>query len=440
MVAGTPLESQKFALAGLLRLRWVAVVGQIAACLAARFVLKIELPIVTLAAGILVTAATNAAAGAFNRSRGDGRRGEAASPYLCGTLLLLDTATLTAMLYVTGGLHNPFASFFLLHLTIAAILLPPLWTWIGVGLAGVGATLLFFSPSVLRTVSGQTLTGDPEFFLYGTIFGVVLTGACITYFVTRLSSDLRRHEAELARARAVSERGERFAALATLAAGVAHELATPLGTIAVASSELEYLAKQDGPGGECLPDAQLIRKEVERCRHILEKLNDRTMGSVGESPVPVALGSVPELLPAYLKGSSRGRTAYEVAPGARDVRLVISEEALLQSLAVLVNNGAEAVKAAGTAGPGGVLLRIERDEAHARFIVRDEGGGMDPETLRRIGEPFFTTKAPGAGMGLGLFLVRAFAEKARGTFRIESVKGQGTTVVLAIPLEPPPHP
>ncbi|SDU16804.1 two-component system, sensor histidine kinase RegB [Verrucomicrobium sp. GAS474] len=434
MVSGTPIESQKFALDGLLRLRWVAVIGQIAACLVARLVFKIELPVVTLAAGIVLTVVTNAGVIAMSLRRSPLE--ESTSRLVCGALLLLDTATLTAMLYVTGGIHNPFATFFLLHLTIAAILLPPLWTWIGVSLSGVGSVLLYYSPSLLRTTSGQILISDPDFFLYGNISGLVLTGACITYFVTRLSADLRRHEAELARARAISERGERFAALATLAAGVAHELATPLGTIAVASSELEYLAKENKPGEEILPDARLIRNEVERCRHILEKLNDKTMSSLGESPAPVALGKIPELLPSYLKASSRGQVAYEISVEARNLRLVISEEALLQSLAVLVNNGAEAVAVAGNRSPEpGVVVRIEREGGHVSFIVRDEGCGMDVETVRRVGEPFFTTKAPGLGMGLGLFLVRAFAEKARGTFRVESVRGQGTAVFLSIPLD-----
>jgi two-component system sensor histidine kinase RegB len=429
MVSGPPFESQKFGLSRLLRLRWVAVIGQIAACLVARYILKIELPVGILVAGVLLTVVTNGVVVAIQRRVEE----ETASRFLCGALLLLDTATLTAMLYVTGGLHNPFSSFFLLHLTIAAILLPPLWTWIGVSLCGGGSVLLYFSPAILRTTSGQILIGDPNFFLYGNIFGLVLTGACITYFVTRLSSDLRRHETELARARSVSERGERFAALATLAAGVAHELATPLGTIAVASTELEYLAREGKPGGECLPDASLIRREVERCRHILEKLNDKTTGSVGESPAPVTMRRIPKLLPAYLKGACQGRVFYEISPEAEALQLVISEEALLQSLAVLVNNGIEA--SAGIAGQPGVLLRIEREGDRIAFIVRDEGGGMDPETAKRVGEPFFTTKAPGVGMGLGLFLVRAFAEKAQGTFRVESVRGQGTTVFLSIPID-----
>ncbi len=416
-------------LRGLLRLRWVAVIGQIVACIVARLILGIELSVGILAAGILVTAVTNVGVIACRQRL----VGESSSRTLCGVLLLLDTMTLTAMLYVTGGLHNPFAAFLLLHLTIAAILLPPFWTWIGVNLCGVASILLYFSPSILRTTSGQLLIGDNPFFLYGNIIGLVLTGGCITYFVTRLSADLRRHEAELERTRAITERGERFAAMATLAAGVAHELATPLGTIAVASAELQYSARENRPGSECLPDANLIRKEVERCRQILEKLNDKATSSLGETPAPVAVRQIPLLLPPYLKTASQGHVTFEVAPEAEPLDLIISQEALLQSLAVLVNNGVDAGVAGGV--EPNVFFRIARERDHVVFIVQDEGCGMDPATVRRVGEPFFTTKPPGSGMGLGLFLVRAFADKANGTFRIESVKGQGTTVFLSIPFD-----
>lgn len=386
----------------LIRLRWLAAIGQTITCLATHFILNVSLPVALLSACIGVTLVSNAFMEFFRE------RFRERSTAACASLLLLDTFTLTVMLYWTGGVQNPFATFYLLHLTIAAILLPPLWTWIIVAVCAACQGLLFFSTHSLA-----------DGFVPGLWIAMVLTAVFIAFFVSKLSR-------ELAEARRLAVRNERFESLATLAAGIAHELATPLGTIAVVSGDLGHSVTPE----DTLADARLIRSEVERCRSILEKLSNQTTRGIGDAAKPIRLADIPALIQPFLKPEHCPRIKWQVTP--RAVTLHAPEAALLQSLAVLIKNACEASQ------PGQwVWVTIEDREPEIEFAIRDEGCGMPAETATRVGEPFFTTKEPGVGMGLGLFLVRTFIERVRGQLEIDSHPGKGTTIHLIIPQNQP---
>ncbi len=415
-----PAESLRPGLHWLIRLRWLALAGQIAICLLAAFVLKIGLAWEVLIGCMGVTAATNLTAQLFSRQTG------LREPVLCAALLVLDTVTLTVMLYWSGGSHNPFTAFYLLHITIGAILLTPAWTWTGVALCGICYGLLFRSPLQLGSLQGASCCGNFDFHLQGMLLAMVVVGAFIAFFVGKLKSALLRREQELNDTRIRGIRHERFASLATLAAGVAHEMATPLGTIAIASADIEHHACGNCHQEGCLKDAQLIRSEVERCRRVLENLGERTTDGVGDPPELFAIRDIPQMLTNYLKPEYHRRTRAEIA-GSTDT-LFAPRTTLLQALAILIKNACEA-----SDEDTPVFLTIRDAGKTISFLVEDRGEGMSPPTLERAGEPFFTTKKPGFGMGLGLFLARTFAERMRGTLDIFSTPGQGTRVRLAFP-------
>ncbi len=392
----------------LLRLRWFALAGQIASVAVALVVLGLEVDGPQVAAGLLITALTNALLH-FWHGHLDSVADDAG-----GVLLTLDTATLTLLLHATGGAHHPFAVFYLLHVVLAGLLLPPRWVAAQFALClGCLAWLNFAPPTA------DALPPLPEpLRLAGSFIAVVLTGGGVAYFTASVQTALRDREARLAASRTRLAEQARFTGLATLAAGVAHELSTPLGTIVLASGELERLLASPA----AREDARLIRREAERCRAIMSRLEAHAESG---ATVPIALAALPDAIAALLAPEHAARLRFTAPPG---VHVHAPRAALEQCLAALVKNAAEADRSGAP-----VELRVTETDSATIFTVRDRGPGMDETTAARAGTPFFTTKGPGAGTGLGLYIVRMFAERLGGTVEISSAPGRGTTVSLALP-------
>jgi two-component system sensor histidine kinase RegB len=258
-------------------------------------------------------------------------------------------------------------------------------------------------------------------------FGVA--ASFIVYFLLRVRRALERHERDLEAARAAAQRQERLASLATLAAGAAHELLTPLSTIAVIAGDLQRDVAQAGGAARAVEDARLVRKEVDRCRAIIERMRADAGDTAGEgfAPVPVTA-----LVDSVVGGVAASGIAVrpEIAAAVVDRTLTVPPRAVGQALSALIENAQQA------SPPGGdVTLRVAPAGGHIRFEIRDRGAGIPADVLARIGEPFFTTKPAGRGMGLGVFLARAVADRLGGEVTITSAPGTGTSVVFALPLE-----
>jgi two-component system sensor histidine kinase RegB len=246
-----------------------------------------------------------------------------------------------------------------------------------------------------------------------------------TYFVTRVRDSLAKREAELMRARNLASRSEKLASLATLAAGAAHELSTPLSTIAVAARELERAMEHTGDYA-ARDDAQLIRREVRRCREILLRM-------AADAGQPTDCDTEPlrvcELLQRVLDGLGDSISVrVDVDETTSQCFLQAPPEATAQALRAVLKN---ALQASADASP--VRVRARAQAGRCVLEVRDYGNGMSAEVLSRAGEPFFTTKGPADGTGLGLFLARAVVERAGGSVTLDSVPGAGTTAVLTLP-------
>jgi two-component system sensor histidine kinase RegB len=408
-----------FGLHWLLRLRWLSFAGQVVVCSASYWLLQLELPLAILGSCMAFTALTNVAVW-FKRTDI-----EAYSHWVIPALIACDIVVLTIMLYFTGGAHNPFSTLYALLITIAAILLPAWAAWSAVGLCGLGFSLLFRSQHFLLDRDGVRCCDDLDFHLQGMWVSMVITGAAVAYFVTRLRADLERHRLQIANSRERDERQRRFSGLATLAAGVAHELATPLGTIAIISKDLERQACTVCKDSACKTDARLIREEVARCRAILDRLDERAAVDMQKLET-LPLREITRRLPNLLDESHAQCIEWEIEPSEAIASIPV--DPFLRSLAVLVKNSCEAA----AAGPQ-VHITLKRTPEQLRISVRDNGTGIEPEIRARLGEPFYTTKAAGSGMGLGLFLVRTFVENMNGSLAIQSEPGSGTTVSIVLP-------
>lgn len=327
-------------------------------------------------------------------------------------VLVADVGWLTFVLASTGGAHNPFAVLYLFEVMVAALVLPPLHV-AAVGLTGGLAygTLFWYMPP-------EHDMHQMERHLIGMWVAYGVAAPFVAYAVHHLRRGLADADRQVHEARGRMERTERLASLATLAAGAAHEIANPLATIAVVASEL---ARTGDP--RVAEDGRLVQQEVERCREVLQQLSAQVGAGAGETS---RWTTVKELL---VEVSARPEARVDVADIPPDVAaspIHVPQRLLVQALRRLIVNAREA------SGELPVLLRASRVEDRVRIEVVDQGAGMDPVHLARVGEPFFTTKP--RGMGLGLYFARTVVDSCGGTLQLSSEPGKGTVASLTLPV------
>lgn len=336
--------------------------------------------------------------------------------------LLLHILLLTALLELSGGPSNPFAVIYAAQIALAAATLGRLWALIGTTLAFACYGLLIFWHTEEVVPAHHRFVDFPTH-LYAMALSIRTLSELALHFAGAASRAIARREQLLDEARAQTARAERLMSVTTLAAGAAHELSTPLATIAIASKELERTLGQLPVPAECASDAHLIRAEVDRCQLILDQMSGRAGGSAAEEAAEVAIDDLVADVRGRLPADLQNRLAVRVPEPAH---LVVPRAGLVQVLLSLIRNAFDASQPATQ-----VALSIERNRDVVRFEVQDQGAGMAPDVLRHAGEPFFTTKPAGRGYGLGLFLARVFAERAGGALALES--GAGTRAVLTLP-------
>ncbi|HEY6879962.1 MAG TPA: ATP-binding protein, partial [Polyangiales bacterium] len=301
---------------------------------------------------------------------------------------------------------------------LAAVVLRPPYAWALAALAAACFGALFLLPAGGGGHEHMHHHGQAmDLHLQGMWVAFAVAAFVIAYFVTRVTRDLEEQRLQVASAQARALRSEKLASLATLAAGAAHELATPLATIAVVAKELERELRE----GQSAQDARLIRDEVERCKYILEQMATDAGESAGEA---FTRARASELIDKSLEGlHERERVAIALV---QDSTLRVPTTVLARALRGLVRNALQA-------SSGEVTLRVEERADEVMIDIRDHGVGMAPEVLANVGEPFFTTKPTGQGMGLGVFLARALCDRLGGRLELSSVLGEGTTVRVVLP-------
>jgi two-component system sensor histidine kinase RegB len=342
-----------------------------------------------------------------------------------GLLVCADVTLFTWLLLESGGVLNPATVFYLVEIVVAALVLGRLWTWIVASLCVAGYATLYVAPTDAVLAA---LAMHPEIAVHmrGMWLAFALTALLIAVLVARLVLAIERRDAAIAELRERSSRTSRAASLATLAAGAAHELSTPLATIAVTAHELERALVDRGTESELAEDARLIRTETDRCRKVLEDMAGQAGESPGEPPRQTTIGAVIDQLRERLSPADRRRLHAEI-PGERSVYWPTG--VVVRALWNLVTNAMQA-------SPSSSRVRLTVAEARPGLVsltVADAGEGMTEEQLSRAGEPFFTTKPAGAGTGLGLFVARSSVEQLGGRLSIASVPGRGTTVVVSLP-------
>lgn len=339
--------------------------------------------------------------------------------------LMFDVAVLAMLLYLSGGPSNPFISLLLLPLIIAATTLPPRYAWSTAAITAVCYAVLFFLNLPLE--GGHATHGEAGFRLHlvGMWCNFVLSAAFIAFFVVRMAQAIRSRDAALARQQANAMRNERIVALGTLAAGAAHELGTPLSTMAVVLGDL---AQDYAHDPQLAQDLATLRQQVDSCKQTITRMvagagQARAEGG-GAQPVDQFLRETLEnwrLLRPSVKLTQE-------LNGPTPAPTILTELTLRQAILNLLNNAADA-------SPHSVELDCNWGRDRLRLEIRDRGPGLSNEARARVSTEVFTTKAPGEGNGIGLLLAKATLERLGGNVRLERRDGGGIRTLLDLPLE-----
>lgn len=331
-----------------------------------------------------------------------------------------DVLILAALLYFTGGSTNPFVSLFLLPLTLAAASLPGRFTWAIAGLALLCYSLLMMWYIPLPHQDGNNF----NLHVLGMWFGFVLSATLISYFAVKMSATLREREQALAQARENALRDERLVALGTLAAGAAHELGTPLATMAVLVKDLESECALTP--NLCTP-LRVMRDQIARCKDILAKLAISAGQTRADAGRDLALD---QYLAQLMEQWHSGRPAVGLRQqwtGTQPAPHIIADQTLTHAITNILNNAADASEQF-------VEINGRWSDRELYLEICDSGKGLSDAVASHAGEPFFTTKPPGKGLGLGLFLAHATIKRLGGSVQLVNRAEGGACARIVLPL------
>jgi two-component system sensor histidine kinase RegB len=346
--------------------------------------------------------------------------------------LLIDVVGLTLLLYFTGGANNPFVSYLLVPVTIAAATLPWRYTLPITLLALACYSLLLFLYKPLPELTPSEMQGHAHhgagsdianLHVLGMWLNFLVSAALITYFVVKMAADNQRQEARLRQYREDTLRNEQILAVATMAAGTAHELGTPLGSMAVLLKDLRQQYSQDAALDD---DLKLLQDQVGRCRDSLRSLAQKADFKNLE---PETLPLTDFLLNLMQQWQLlRPEVACDLQKQVGQSPDVQVEATLQQALVNMLNNAADS-------SPRGLELRVKWTGTHWTLLIRDFGPGISPALAAKLGTRFLTTKAD--GMGVGLVLSQATINRLGGTVNLYPVSEGGTLTEITLPLRLP---
>jgi two-component system sensor histidine kinase RegB len=392
----------------LVRLRWLAIIGQTTAVLAVYYGLEFELPIYACLGAIVLAAWLNVALRLrFHMT-------QRLEPDRAAWLLAFDIAELAVLLFLTGGLQNPFAFMFLGPVLLSATALPPRFTLLLGGFAVACATILVFVHYPLPWDSDDPLQ-LPPIYMMGVWLCILLAIGFIGVYAWQITEESRQLSDALAATELVLTREQHLSQLDGLAAAAAHELGTPLSTISVIAKELERAIAPNAPHGD---DVRLLREQATRCRDILAKLTELSAGGEPFDRMPLTT-LIEEVVAPH---RNFGVTIDVIAPSDRSAEPVSARNpAILYGLGNLLENAVDFARER-------VAVDVQWSEDSVAVTISDDGPGFAPEILGRIGEPYVTNRRhhqndsgeESAGLGLGFFIAKTLLERTGATLSFEN--------------------
>jgi two-component system sensor histidine kinase RegB len=396
--------------------RWIAVGGQIVTLLAVSEGLGAPLPMTSAMAAVGCSAALNLWVMLRRGLNGWHSDGEAA------LFLAYDVLQLSALLYLTGGLNNPFSMLVVAPIAISASTLS-LGSTLALLLLAFGCLSLLMPLHLPLPWPGGGLD-LPQVYVMGMWTALSLGMAFVAFYAWRVAEEARRMSDALAATQLALAREQELSSLGGLAAAAAHELGTPLGTIALVAKEL---AREIDGTDEIAEDIRLLNGQAERCREILARLAHNPQGQAEASLGIMKLGA---LLLAAAEPHRREGKRLEVERISIDSSpepMLRRSPELLQGLANLIDNAMDFARAE-------VRLRASWSREDVLLEIDDDGPGFALEVLGLLGEPYVSTRRGVGGMGLGVFISKTLLERTGGSLSFRNrPRGRGATVAIAWP-------
>ncbi|MFK7865058.1 MAG: ATP-binding protein [Pseudohongiellaceae bacterium] len=345
--------------------------------------------------------------------------------------LAFDVLMLILLLINTGGASNPLISYLLVLLAVTATLLPK--NYVNTFAIGSIAIYTFFILADLQNdhQSGMESMGQEMSFqlhLVGMWVIFVVSAILISVFITRMASTIKVREATLAQAREKEIRNEQLVAIGTLAAGTAHALGTPLSTMAVLLTELDKCSKEELDSGAVKEDISLLKAQVTRCKNSLSEL---TRYYNKEESEPTKLVTLPcfvgEIQDYIINIHPTSNVDFQYDRNAE--QKVNSDLSLKHALINIIENS---IKAANHK----VLVKIhgvDSENQQLEIAISDDGPGIPPEVLEKVGEPFISGRKE--SMGIGIFLANATIQKLNGTIELFNLRQGGAKTLIKLPLD-----
>jgi two-component system, sensor histidine kinase RegB len=389
---------QRLRLSTLIRLRWLAVAGQTAAVFFVAYWLNFSFPVATCLALIAAAAWLNLFLGWRYAPT------VRLSPWAAFAVLTFDVLQLAGLLYLTGGMTNPFAILVIVPAIISATSLPMRLTAALACVVITCVSLLAFFHLPLPWYDGQRLA-TPFVLVAGTLTSVMASLIFTSIYVWRVAEEARLLAGALAATELILQREQHITALDGLAAAAAHELGTPLATIALVAKELDIAIRTGEAHKE---DVELIRSQAARCRDILQRLSNRSIDSENHlTRLPLS-----SLIEEAVEPHRNFGIVIETAPGARQGAepVFARSPGIAYGLGNLVENATDFAK-------GKVMIESSWSEKEIVIRISDDGPGFPPDILDRIGEPYAQSRIRserkgGGGLGLGLFITKTLLERS----------------------------
>jgi len=406
----------------ILRLRWLAALGQLAAIFIVAQGLEFDVPVIPCVAIVGLSALLNLALQiVFNPM-------QRLEPVYAAALLALNIVELAGLLFFTGGLQNPFAFLFLGPVLISATALPPRMTLMLGGMAMACATVLVFVHDPLPWDTEPQLE-LPAVYVMGVWLSILLSIAFIGLHAWQVTEESRQLADALTATELALAREQHLSQLDGLAAAAAHELGTPLATITLISKELQLAIK---PDSEHADDVRMLNEQAKRCRAILSKLTELSSGD------PFDRMKLSSLIEEVVKPHRDFGVEINVALSAGDAEEPASgrNPAILYGLGNLLENAVDFAHER-------VDIAAAWTDENVDVTITDDGPGFAPEILERIGEPYVTSRrrerqsvegdtsgSEASGLGLGFFIAKTLLERSGATLDLENRKfpDRGATI------------
>jgi two-component system sensor histidine kinase RegB len=405
----------------LIWLRLIAIIGQVVTILIVHYFLKISLPLTEMFLVLMFLGIVNFIS--FYRHKSE----KNISDKSLFIELICDVLVLTAQLYLSGGISNPFISLFLLQVIIAAILLKRIYAWLIAVITIFSYISLNFTYRHIHALHNHEAGDLFNMHLHGMLISYIIAAVLLLIFVTKIIKNLKDRDKNIYLLKQKSLEEEKVVRMGLLATGAAHELSTPLSTISVILNdwkEMDFVNSQKEFQKELMQDIVTMESQLNRCKKILSDiLLSSGKARLEQAEMKLAKEAFDLIIEEWKSTRNPQNLLYNFR--GEDAKKIILDDTLIQGFYNIFDNALEE-------SPNLVLIDVVVTKNEINLNVEDCGKGFDKKILQEIGKANITTKNSN---GLGLFLAISSLRRFDGTLQIKNLAEKGAKVEIKIPLK-----